>query len=198
MPDRTRVEPDPDSGSFKVTVPNHPPGEPADTQVTVEPGTHEHELTVQDVPHQERRRSQTATQVNVSQPQSGGLNGPWASVANLTGVGVVFILVFLMYRDFTTTVRERDTLIREEMRQNRSSEQSSNAAIVAALSGLTTKMDALAISNNAMVQSNTAIVGEFRVAQQEMRALVKTLVGKMQEQEPMSSAPHPRAKATGG
>lgn len=205
MPDKTtRVETDSNSGAMKVVMPNQPPKQPpTDTHVEVEPGTHEHTVTVEDVQREpERRRQQAPVAVNVQQPpNSGGLVGAWASVANLSAVGAFLLLTFLMYRDFVANVRERDTLIREEMRQTRSSDQSSQAAMVAALGALTTKMDALAISNNTMAASNASIISEFRVAQQEMRSLVRMLAkdkGLPPPEPEMGTAPLPRVKASGG
>lgn len=220
MPDKTpearatKVEVESTSGTFKAVMPTAHAKTPTDTRLQITPGTSVHEVLLSDVPHEadppgsaepppphERRRQQTPVNVQVQQPPSGGLTGTWASVANLSAVGAFLLLTFLMYRDFVANVRDRDQLIREEMRQTRSSDQSSQAAMIAALGGLTTKMDALAISNNAMAASNNAMVTEFRQSQQELRSLMKALAKMPPDHEPVrdegviAPAPAPRSRA---
>jgi hypothetical protein len=203
MPNRqTRVETNASSGEIKVTVPSQPAGAPPTaTQTTVEPGTSEHDISVLDVAQPEpgadmpeRRRNSGGVQVQVQQPQAGGLTGPWATAANLTGVGIIFVLVFLFYRDSQSDKREMFNQMREERRQDRSDQQAATAAMVAALNNLT-------MSTTATTASNTAMVAEMRETRREVSALVKAIAkdkGIPMPPDPMGAAPAPRLKGDGG
>lgn len=188
MPDdKTRVETAPDSSKIKITVPvAGSKTRPTDTQVQVDPGTQEHEVLVEDVPHEEmpeRRRRQPPVNVQVQQPNAGGLLGPWATLANLSAVGVVIVFLFWVYRDSQSNQKEFLQQVREDRLQDRLDNKSADSAMVAALSSLSVKMDAIAASNQAMATSNNAMILEMQRARQEVTALVKVLTEKKPPEE---------------
>lgn len=194
MPDRTtKVEVNAESGTFRAVVPVQSAREPpADTQIGVDPGTSEHELTIRDVSHEEampepellERRKQAQLNVNVQQPFTGGLTGWRAQMANMTFGGVIVVAFFLMYRDSQQNQKEWFAQMREDSKQIRADAQSRDAATVIAISGLTA--------------SNSAMVSEFRLARQDIGALVKILTEKKPpEPETQGTAPMPRAKTSG-
>lgn len=166
------VTPVPDSGEVKIELPKLVPGE--SSRIDVIPGTKECEVLTDttkdpDPEMAERRKHPAPLQVSVQQPSTGGLTGWPATVANMTAVAFVLLLTFMMYRDFVATTKERDSLIRdemkltrEEMRASREADTRSNHLLTLSLQGLQTKMDSLAASN-------IALATEFRAARLEMK-----------------------------
>lgn len=144
------------------------------TKIEVGPGTEELEaLNEQEQNGPGERRA--TSQIFVQSPTSGGLTGKAATVANLTAVGFVMMLTVFMYRDFSSTVKERDGLIREEMRlardeskgrdvlireemkAGRDATSQTSSLLVVALQGVQTKTDA-------MVAAIAALTAEIRAA----------------------------------
>ena len=209
MPDAT---PDPDpskSGKFKAVTPKA--GQSVATKIDVQEGTREHTIVVEQVPagqgeeqHQpERRRQQTGTQVNV-QPSAAGLTGTWAAIANLSGVGVVFILVFLLYRDSKADQREYAAQQREDRLSERSQDQAANAAIIGAVTSLASKIDARDVKLETAIEEARLARAEVRVAlaeqrqlHQEMLAVLKSIRDKGGMEPEEAVAPMPRSKVIG-
>lgn len=193
MPDRTtKVEVNAESGTFRAVVPVQSAREPpADTQIGVTPGTSEHDISIQDVPHEdagpmsepvERRKQQPQAVVNVQQPTSAGLTGKWGSVANMSAVGFVLVLCFLMYKDGQANQKEFLNYAREESRTVRLENQTSASNTVAAITALATKIDGMISAATTLIASNNsainAMVTEMQRARQEMASLVKILTEK--------------------
>jgi len=94
---------------------------------------------------------------------AGGLTGWPATVANMSAVGFVLVLVVLMYTDFRSSVKEERAVTREEIRMNREANDKANHNIVDALkdqnnaierqtSSDQTKFDSLLQSQNNLIQ----------------------------------------------
>lgn len=214
MPNRqTKVEATAESGVIRLTVPTQPPSSPPTaTQTEVTPGTSVHEVLVTDAPMPpsgapddtgpERRRQQTPVQVQVQQPNAGGLTGWPAIVANMSAVGVLMMFLFWVYRDSQSNQREAFRQIQDDRRQDRSDVQSQTAAMVAAIGQLTSSIGATNASNQAIASEFRAARNEDRRDRQEMLMLLRAMAKEKQrpdEPEPdMSRAPMPRAKAVVG
>lgn len=185
--EQPKITTDPDSGKHAVTVPGKPGSE---SRVTVNPGSAMHPVLASatkspmpdefedehasEVPeaerHPKRRRANSTTTVTVQQPPSGGLTGRAATYANLSAVALIMVLVIMMYRDFTSTVRERDSIIREEMKLGRETDTQNVRMMSNAIDGLKSQMSALALSNSAMA-------AEFRASRLSMEARFDKVIG---------------------
>lgn len=116
-PEKPKVVPDPKSGVVNVHLPAK-----AAAHVEVNPGTGEAPVVVDSEPeprHHERRKSPAPMQVNVATPQAAGLPGVWGYVANATGVGMVFILAFLMFMYLQKQHDASIQILREELKLSR-------------------------------------------------------------------------------
>lgn len=167
----------PDSHDVDVRLPTIKPGDSCRVDIT--PGTVEHDVMVDsctspDPIIEERRNHPAPTQINVQQPQSGGLSGWPAMVANMSAVAFVMVLMFMMYRDFVATIKDRDMLVREEMRMNRDAtiaesklNRDSSAADV--------KLMTSAIAS--LTSSNNAMASEFRTSRVSMENRLDKMLG---------------------
>lgn len=180
-----KVESTKDSHVHKITIANA-----EGKTVDVEPGSKLHEVLVHDTDtsdnRSERRKPQPTAQINV-QPSAGGMTGWPATIANMSATGFVLVLCFLMYQDFRSTVKERDNLMREEMRglrdemrnESRLSRESNDKTVVnltTALSTLSTKIDAMAISN-------AAVASELRTSRLAFDSKLEKIIGKMNNED---------------
>lgn len=186
LPQGLKVEQEKDSGQFKVTVPV-PPGTKKPTRVGVDPKTATHEILVDTGagsnsdnhdeppplhPHEteqpERRRQPMPTQVVVQQPPAGGLMGWPATIANLSAVGFVLLLSFIMYNDFRGSVKEQNGALREDMIRASNTNDKNMQAI-------TNSILTLSQTNTALVTSNNALVAEVRAGRLSSETKIEKL-----------------------
>lgn len=89
------------------------------------------------------------------QPSNGGLSGWPATIMNMSAIGFALLLTWSMYWQFVETVKERDVLIREEMRESREADTRNTQAITQALNGMERKLESVS-------QLNAALIMEMR------------------------------------
>lgn len=101
-------------------------------------------------PEAENTEHETPQQSPVSMNMrfnAGGLVGWPATIANMSAVGFVLVLVIMMYTDFRSSVKEEREITRDEIRRNRESNERANDAIV----------NALTIQSNA-IQNQSSVI----------------------------------------
>ena len=213
MPHRqTKVEADTTSGVVKVTVPTQPASAtPSATSVDVIPGTSIHEALVTDTPcptaatpddgQTERRQRQTPVQVQVQQPNAGGLSGLTYIIGNASAVTVIMVFCFLFYKDNRADQREAFHQNQEDRKMDRADAQAQTAAIVSAMNNLSASIATTNTNSAAVVTEFRNSREEDRRTQKEMLSLLRALVKEKREPpapDPgMTNAPMPRAKADG-
>ncbi len=167
----------PESLDVEVKLPTIKSGGSARVDVT--PGTVEHEVMADYSDHpdpiiEERRKHPAPTQITVQSPPSGGLSGWPATIANMSAIAFVMLLMFMMYRDFVSTIRDRDVLVREEMRTNRES-GTAEARLGRESNASDAKLMAGAIAS--LTNSNNAMASEFRTSRISMETRLDKLLG---------------------
>ena len=151
------------------------------TKVEVTPGSQRHDILVEEnvqenddttEPQSERRKSGNPVNVQVG-PSSGGLIGWPATLANMSAVGFVLVLLTIMYMDFRSSVKDERALMREDNRLTREAQAKTDAAMVAAIEKQTTAMTVQSASNTAALMavqtkmetlavSNQSLINEFK------------------------------------
>src|SRR5690242_361127 len=91
------------------------------TNIEVTPGTSVHSVVVEESKDEhtveqpsipERRKATAPVNVNLGQ-SVGGLTGLPATIANFSAVGFVMVMMYFIYQDFKTNVRDNQTTNRE-------------------------------------------------------------------------------------
>jgi hypothetical protein len=163
------------------------------TNVEVDRGSHEHKVlvtenvdpkpTVQDEEDSEdetvltngnqRPRKRPSNPVNVQVgPTTGGLIGLPATLANLSAVGFVLVLLTMMYMDFRSSVKEERAAMREENRLTREANNRTDSAMIAALEKQTS---AIATQNASM----NAALNAVQVKMDSLALLNQSLISEM-------------------
>lgn len=159
------------------------------TRVQVEPGSRQHNVLVEEnaEPLPEERRKAPAP-VNVSVGPSGGLTGWAATIANLSAVAFVMIMMFFIYQDFKGNVKENQQLVREQQRSDREQSEKNNQAIVNAMTQQTATLNSVMHSMqakfDAMALTNQALVNEMKSEQQTHNGKIDELIRTIKAKQP--------------
>jgi hypothetical protein len=101
---------------------------------------------------------------------AGGLVGWPATVANMSAVGFVLVLVVLMYNDFRSSVKEERAVTRDEIRMNREANDRANQNIVQALQNQSTSINQQTVSDQTkfdqLLRSQNDLIQELRTDRQ--------------------------------
>lgn len=152
-----------DSGQLKVVIPHPYPDRDKNVSVGVSGSSQESTIVVsQELPQPERRQQPPPTQVIM---QAGGLSGKAATIANLSAVGFVMLLTFLMYSDFRSSVKDQNSYLREEMRTTREANERNIANLNTAL--------------NNMSITNTTVISELRSSRMVMESTNRALIEQL-------------------
>ena len=160
------------------------------TKIQVQPGSKKHDIIVEEnaehpepPPVVERRKSAPPVNVQVGSATNGLVGWP-ATIANMSAVGFVLVLLLFMYRDFSTSVKEERAASREENRLIREQNDRANVAITDAINRQTTAMQmqsrtfdntlaSLQTKLDATILSTNALMVEFKKMIEELTALLK-------------------------
>jgi hypothetical protein len=180
--DKPRVVPDPQSGVVNVHLPAKTA---AHVEVHPDPGTGEAPVVVESdpAPQPERRRPPAQSVVNVQPQTAAGLPGVWGYVANATGVGMVFLLAFLMFMYLQKQHDASIQILREELKLSREmsmdSYQSLRDEIRQGRDIQARSIDAFVIAATAFKDGMGTMTVELRAATTEAKAGREALNAKL-------------------
>lgn len=161
MADATTVTHPPAGGDDDSRLhPTLPTGQPLDPET--------------DLPIERRRatdgRNAHSQPVNIvnrmaPDPASGGLRGPWATMANLSAVVFVMGLAYLMYRDMSAAEKENRQMFRDEMRLQREADSRGREGTNAEIRALSAEIRSAVQAMQATERSVRSAVGGVRPPQ---------------------------------
>src|SRR5574338_1633300 len=126
------------------------------------------------------RRKAPPVQVQVQQPNAGGLFGTWASIANMSAVGL--IMAMMVWSMFTTRAdfREWRTQDREDRLNYQQQVQTSFATMTAAITAVQEKGERRDVRFELAIEELRRAVGEQRQANLEILSVLKSIRDKNQ------------------
>lgn len=137
--------------------------------VNVEPGTSEHKVEVDTEAPIERRKHASPVNVSVG---SAGLSGIWGIVGNLTAVVFVMGMFYLMFINYTGTIKDQLQNQRDQMKQDRLDYNSRDESRDKAFHD---RFDAMILNQQAANQNQQMTNREIRNATSQLEESNKSL-----------------------
>lgn len=155
-----------DSGQLKVVIPHPTPATGQSVSVGIAGGLQEHSVTVSQETSPVTDSPPPPTQVIMQGGNnSGGLSGKAATIANMSAVAFVMLMMFMIYSDFRTNVREQNAATRDEMRTTREANERNMGNLNTAL--------------NNVSATNITVISELRSSRVAMEAAHKSLLAEL-------------------